>query len=208
MATTETDRLLGAAVLPDLTRTVKELLAETTATLASSRQTSTAASGPLALEIEQLRAINSRQAEALIENTQALLQNTVARATGLQGAASSAGKWMLGVATGGISPLISGLVKLFTGGGKSEAPELLASYTRPDALAFEGTTAAGRGVVWRRAGEAEPIAAAAPRPATQITVQVQAMDSRSFLDRRDDIARAVRQAMLNSHSLNDVIADV
>ncbi len=208
MATSDTDRLLQAAGLSDLSRTVRELLAASTETLASSRQATTDAGGPLALEIEQLRTISGRQAEALLENTQALIQNTVARATGLGGAASSAGKWMLGVATGGVSPLLSGLVKLFTGGGKSETPELLPSYARPDTLAFEGTATAGRGIVWRRAGEAEPIAAPPPRPATQITVQIQAMDSRSFLDRRDDIARAVRQAVLNSHSLNDVIADM
>ena len=44
--------------------------------------------------------------------------------------------------------------------------------------------------------------------ATQITVQVQAMDSQSFLDHSDDIAMAVRQAMLESTTLNDVIREV
>ncbi len=52
-----------------------------------------------------------------------------------------------------------------------------------------------------------------PRPApasppTQITVQVQAMDSRSFLDHSNDIALAVRQAMLETSVLNDVIREV
>ncbi|MCL5746621.1 MAG: hypothetical protein M1541_22270 [Acidobacteria bacterium] len=42
----------------------------------------------------------------------------------------------------------------------------------------------------------------------QITVQVQAMDSRSFLDHSEDIARAVRQAMLSSHGINDVITEL
>ena len=36
------------------------------------------------------------------------------------------------------------------------------------------------------------------RHRTQITVQVQAMDSQSFLDHSNDIALAVRQAMLES----------
>ncbi len=44
--------------------------------------------------------------------------------------------------------------------------------------------------------------------APQITVQVQAMDSRSFMDHSQDIAKAVRDAMLNMHSLNDVISDL
>jgi hypothetical protein len=43
-------------------------------------------------------------------------------------------------------------------------------------------------------------------PPIQITVQ--AMDSRSFLDHSDDIARAVREAMLHSHSLNDVVGEL
>ena len=48
----------------------------------------------------------------------------------------------------------------------------------------------------------------AGRGAAQITIQVQAMDSRSFLDHRDEIAQAVREAMLNSHSLNDVVSEL
>ncbi len=41
-----------------------------------------------------------------------------------------------------------------------------------------------------------------------ILVQVQAMDSQSFMDHSNDIAQAVRQAMLNSHPVNDLIADL
>ena len=47
-----------------------------------------------------------------------------------------------------------------------------------------------------------------PSAAPQITIQVQAMDSRSFLDHSQDIAQAVREAMLNMHSLNDVVSDL
>jgi hypothetical protein len=46
-------------------------------------------------------------------------------------------------------------------------------------------------------------------PQTQtIQVNIQAMDSQSFLDRQDDIARAVREAMLHSNSLNDVVLEL
>jgi hypothetical protein len=34
------------------------------------------------------------------------------------------------------------------------------------------------------------------------------MDSQSFLDHSDQIAQAVRQALLNSHPLADVIAEI
>jgi hypothetical protein len=43
---------------------------------------------------------------------------------------------------------------------------------------------------------------------SEITIQVQAMDSRSFMDHSHDIAKAVREAMLNMHALNDVISDL
>jgi hypothetical protein len=44
--------------------------------------------------------------------------------------------------------------------------------------------------------------------AQNILVQVQAMDSQSFMDHSHEIAQAVRQAMLNMNSLNDVILDL
>lgn len=46
------------------------------------------------------------------------------------------------------------------------------------------------------------------QPAPQITIQVQAMDSRSFQDHSAEIAQAVREAMLNSHALNDVVNEL
>jgi hypothetical protein len=48
----------------------------------------------------------------------------------------------------------------------------------------------------------------APAASPQITVNVQAMDARSFLDRSSDIAAAVRDAMLNLNSINDVVNDL
>ncbi len=42
----------------------------------------------------------------------------------------------------------------------------------------------------------------------QITVNVNAMDTQSFLDRSEDIASAVRDAMLHMHPVNDVIGEL
>src|SRR5262249_35689402 len=53
-----------------------------------------------------------------------------------------------------------------------------------------------------------PAARPSDTPAPQITVNVQAMDARSFLDRSGDIAMAVRDAMLNLNSINDVVNDL
>jgi hypothetical protein len=68
-----------------------------------------------------------------------------------------------------------------------------------------------------RAMNASPAAAFADTPGvptertastTQITVNVQAMDARSFMDRSADIAAAVRSAMLNLNTINDVVTDL
>lgn len=46
---------------------------------------------------------------------------------------------------------------------------------------------------------------AEPRvPGPQVTINVNAMDGRSILDRSEEIADAVRSALLNSHSLSEV----
>jgi hypothetical protein len=42
------------------------------------------------------------------------------------------------------------------------------------------------------------------RPATQITVNVQTMDSRSFLDHSEDIAQALRRSLLTDNPLSEV----
>jgi hypothetical protein len=55
-------------------------------------------------------------------------------------------------------------------------------------------------------GESRPTYGETPRAV--INVNVQAMDSRSFLDHSQDIARAVREAMLNLNSINDVVNDL
>jgi hypothetical protein len=39
-------------------------------------------------------------------------------------------------------------------------------------------------------------------------VNVQAMDSQSFLDHSSDIAQAVRNAMLNMSSINDLVSEL
>jgi len=167
--------------------------------------------GQLAAELGQLRAANQTQAAAAAENTQAVWQNTAAQATSASGSAlASVGKSAWKVLGRGLtlSPLWSGLARLF-GGGEAEAPAPLAVYVPPPAVRLEGEVSRAGGQeqyaweweqLWR--GQAER--AAAP----QITVQVQAMDSRSFLDHSEEIARAVREAMLNSHSLNDVVSEV
>ena len=73
-----------------------------------------------------------------------------------------------------------------------------ADYDQTGAARGYGTPASGR--------TTEGGSGSAPAP--QITVNVQAMDARSFMDRSNDIALAVRDAMLNLNSINDVVNDL
>jgi hypothetical protein len=133
----------------------------------------------------------------------------------------------------GMVPLVGELLGLFGGGG-SPAPAPLVKYAMPAAINFEAADS-GSGSSnadsdqWGmpRAYSASPTRATpgssatqnnnpgkgsngsgAPSGSPQITVNVQAMDARSFLDRSHDIAAAVRDAMLNSNSINDVVNDL
>jgi hypothetical protein len=114
----------------------------------------------------------------------------------------------------GVIPLVTGLIGLFGGGG-SDTPPPLTKYAMPDKIYFEGAdTGSGiSGSSYDQMGNPRPYAPApvapmsspSPQAPQQITVNVQAMDSRSFLDHSSDIARAVRDAMLNMNPLNDVV---
>jgi hypothetical protein len=107
--------------------------------------------------------------------------------------------------------LISGIESLF---GGSSQPAPLPFYVPPAPVAINATL---QGVAPSPAQTASGTASAAPAAsgggnsttmAPQVTVNVSAMDSQSFMDRSTDIASAVRQAMLNLHPINDVVASL
>lgn len=172
----------------------------------------------LTQQIQQLQTVNQTQIDSIEANTQAVAQNSSAKGGGGSTASSigSTIESVLGFGLG-LSPLISGLVSLFGGGGSS-APAPLVPYVAPlpvNATAgISGSTAGAFGVDTADGGLPRPAPASTAGTSsssggtTQITVNVQAMDSQSFLDHSDDIAQAVRQAMLQSTTLNDVIRAV
>ena len=117
----------------------------------------------------------------------------------------------------GLIPLVSSLVGLF-GGGSSNAPPTLTRYAAPAALNLSLADTSGAnngissfpGVVYGQNGlpQAAPQAQAPPSSVPQISIQVNAMDSQSFMDHSYEIAQAVRSAMLNMNSINDVVSDL
>ena len=123
----------------------------------------------------------------------------------------------------GLSPLLKGIFSLFGGGGDDTKPTPLVKYALPSSIDFQAAEVGGRIVsadygqnnearAYRTAPtQATPAATGALTGATsapQITVNVSAMDARSFMDRSGDIAAAVRDAMLNLNSINDVVSDL
>ena len=127
----------------------------------------------------------------------------------------------------GIVPLVGGLLGLF-GGGSTKPPQLV-KYAMPEKQFFTGADIGsgiaradyGQAGTLRSYGTAPSATTSTPTETTptpsmspgstsghQIHVNVQAMDAQSFLDRSNDIAQAVRYAMLNLNSINDVVNDL
>lgn len=95
-------------------------------------------------------------------------------------------------AFGGLGSLISGITSLF-GGGEKKTPPALQLFQLPDAV---------NQTVHMQSGSSTGSSGSV------VHVHVQAIDTQSFLNRSNDIARAVKTAMLNSHSLNDVVSEL
>lgn len=162
----------------------------------------------LTTQISNLTTAEQTQISATQANTQAVTQNTSSKGSGssVAGQLGSAAESLFGGALS-LSPILSGIVSLF-GGSSTSTP--IAPFSLPPAVQNQaGLTAASGGQVspvsYGQGGQPRSQTSA---PTTQVTVQVNAMDSQSFLDHSDDIAQAVKQALLNSNSLGDVIADL
>jgi hypothetical protein len=159
----------------------------------------------LADELQQLQT----SSQSATESKQAGSQTTSGGAS-----SGSIGSALLDVfGTGlGLSPLISGIVSLLSRGGDSSTPAPLTRFTLPPSIQATGGVNEGGGAAFAVDNPQGGLPRAVPTvgqagAAAQITVQVQALDSQSFLDHSADIAMAVRQAMLESSVLNDVVRE-
>jgi hypothetical protein len=148
------------------------------------------------------------QTQATALNTDALAQNSQAKGSSGGGTATDVLNTASQVLGGGLSlmPLVSFFSSLF-GGGDSQQPAPLVPYALPPSLNLQSTSN-GQDVSWGENGMPRSASGGGSNQAAQITVQVQAMDSQSFLDHSNDIAQAVRHAMLNMNSLNDVVTNL
>jgi hypothetical protein len=188
---------------------VEVLLARTASSLGGSAATSLAQEmDRLTGQLGRLQSVNEAALESVRTNTQVVKASTTTTSSAKDDGRSVAGTVLSVLGTGlGLSPLISGIARLFGGGGggASEIPPVV-KFALPGSLNVNaGVGSSGPGAFGVDYGQGGlPRAVVSPQ---QITVQVQAMDSRSFMDHSDEIAMAVRQAMLESGVLNDVVRE-
>ncbi len=108
-----------------------------------------------------------------------------------------------------LGPLWKGIFSLFGGGGGEDPAPVLSKYqfpgdTRTDVsagLSSDGGNAAS-------SYDAFGLSRQSPAAPTSINVSIQALDARSILDRSDDIAAALKQAMLSNHEINDNFSEL
>jgi hypothetical protein len=117
----------------------------------------------------------------------------------------------LGLLTG-VGPVVTGLLSVFGGrGGRREEATALPVYAPPPSVNVMAGLNADRsvsGVSYGAGGQIRSLSPQGNSTMPVIQVNVQAMDSRSFIDHSADIAAAVRKAMLQSSSLNDIVAEL
>jgi hypothetical protein len=139
--------------------------------------------------------------------------------------------------SGGLQGLLSGVIQGTGGGGfgglltsgfglaglglkiaglfgkKKPEPTVFTPFELPPSLALEAANSSDilggfprfdRG----QSGEPRSFRSEAPVSQPQVVVNVNALDSQSFMDRSSDIARAVRDAMLHMHPINDMIGEL
>jgi hypothetical protein len=161
-------------------------------------------------QLSALLPVQQQNLDTVNQNTQALINNTAGKSGGGSSALSTVGSLASGILGGGsiLTPIISGLLNLF--GGQSSSPQpVFTAFTMPAPIHLDTTlsgapqpTPPSPQVTGSNSTGSPPVSA------PQIQIQVNAMDSQSFLDHSDQIAQAVRQALLNSHPLADVIAEI
>jgi hypothetical protein len=171
-----------------------------------------------ARQVAGLVSTNQTLVDTLQNNTAAVQQSAAAQGSAGGSTASTVGSIASAVFGSGLGliPLVSSLVDLF--GGGSAAPPTLTKYAAPAALNLSLADTPGAnngissfpGVAYGQNGlpQAAPQSQAPSSSGPQISIQVNALDSQSFMDHSYEIAQAVRSAMLNMNSLNDVVSDL
>lgn len=207
---TELSRVLaGRADSPASAGSAVSLLSSGTAAETAGRNSLTEAIAQNTAQLMQVRGSIQSQLESLLENTRALVENTSKAQSGGSKVGSVATSVASSIFGGGLlGPIISGLVGLFGGHDEPAATESLVKFALPEAVRVDAAVQGGTAGTVSYGQNDVPRMTQQTATAPQITVNVSAMDSRSFLDHSGEIASAVKRALLESNSLGDVIGDM
>ncbi len=143
-------------------------------------------------------------------------RSSAAGGAGEESLAGSIARGALRVVTSGFGlvSLVSGIAGLF-GGGEPPVPEPLVQYVLPPALRIEAAQQRGEGglrlVDYSQEGTPrawDGVLGRAFAGNVETTAGPTETSQRFFLDHSQEIARAVREAMLNMHALNDVVGEL
>ena len=164
-------------------------------------------------QLASLLPVQQRNLDTVNQNTQALVNNTASKGGSGSSALSTVGNIASTVFGSGsiLTPIITGLINLFR--APSTPQPVFTAFTMPAPIHLDttlggGSPQAAQQTVRAAASTEANVRASVQMSAPPIQIQVNAIDSRSFLDHSDQIAQAVRQALLNSHPLADVIAEI
>lgn len=132
----------------------------------------------------------------------ALFGNLLTRLEGLaRPAATDVSGWQ--GALSNINPLLGGLVRLFGGSGEG-APARLPLAARPAAARYELGYEHDTEGYFPVDRDASGAVRAAPPRAPAVVVNIEAVDSRSFLERTPEIAEAVKRAVLEAEGMREI----
>ena len=107
-----------------------------------------------------------------------------------------------------LGPLLKGIFSLFGSGGE-EPPPALTKFQFPGDIRTDASAGLrSDGENGAASYDAFGLSRQAPASQTSIHVSIQALDARSILDRSDDIAAALKQAMLSNHEINDHLGEI
>lgn len=155
--------------------------------------------------------------QSVTRNTDVLGETSKSIVDGIRGVFSSLvgfrpqGGGGLGVFGGGLGLASVGLKIAGLFRGDKEDPVRFTPFDLPPGINLEVANPGNILAEFPRVvrGQDEQVRAVQTQPApAQVVVNISAMDSQSFLDRSSDIARAVRDAMLHMHPLNDVVSEM
>lgn len=155
-------------------------------------------------------------ADGLSTNTSAIRESVAATSrltTGLAGNLTSEIPSAIGVSTLlksglGVASIGSAIAGLFRRDKREEAD--FPVFSPPPPQRIEAANAPVYPADSPSFLDSNPVNASSPRsaPPGSIVVNVNALDSRSFLDRSSEIASAVREAMLHMHPVNDIVSEL